>query len=102
MKKGKSAPSGIRRSKAAPLPPVEPEDITIKKARNLPMFGPGIVITVPLNLLPAYIQLYGLDVLTRGDVRDREQQLGVLKQPGMLWVKRKPKAAPNTTESEHG
>lgn len=30
------------------------------KARNLPLPGPGIVVKVPLLLLPAYLQLHSL------------------------------------------
>lgn len=42
--------------------PTQPtEDTLIKKARRLPLFGPGLVINVPLHLLPAYFELYGLE-----------------------------------------
>lgn len=67
-----------RRSQPAPKP--EPEDVRIKKARKLPMFGPGIVITVPLSLLPEYLALYQL------------QPTGC-KPSGILLVKRTPNEA---------
>lgn len=35
-------------------------DAHVEKAKNLPMFGPGIVITVPLHLLMEYMELYQL------------------------------------------
>lgn len=37
-----------------------PDSSHIEKAKNLPMFGPGIVITIPLRLLPEYMELYAL------------------------------------------
>lgn len=43
------------------LPPTPDE----RKARNLPMFGPGIVIRIPLHLWPAYAALYGLGSFQR-------------------------------------
>jgi len=49
------------RAKAATAP-VIPEDVSLQKARHLPMFGPGIVITIPLSLWIAYHQeLYHLE-----------------------------------------
>ena len=42
------------------LPPQPSQDALMKKARHLPMFGPGITITVPLGLWPSYQELYGL------------------------------------------
>ena len=48
--------------------PVVPDDVRMKKARHLPMFGPGIVISVPLSLFPEYMELYQLEprVMQRG------------------------------------
>lgn len=45
----------------APAAPVIPQDVRTKKAKKLPMFGPGIVISVPLSLLPEYLKLYDLE-----------------------------------------
>lgn len=59
-KKGKNAPKGVLRGQSH-LPAAEPEDVSMVKARKLPMFGPGIVIVVPLNLLPAYLETYHLE-----------------------------------------
>jgi hypothetical protein len=41
--------------------PVEPIDVRMEKARHLPMFGPGIVISIPLSLWPQYQELYWLE-----------------------------------------
>jgi len=41
-------------------PKPEPTDSRMTRARKLPRFGPGIVITVPLSLLPEYLELYQL------------------------------------------
>jgi hypothetical protein len=35
----------------------------VRKARNLPMPGPGIMVRVPLHLWPAYMELYGLELI---------------------------------------
>lgn len=56
------------------LPPSADE----RKARNQPMFGPGLVIPVPLHLVPAYLSLYGLTPTGWQD-------------PDTLTVKREPK-----------
>lgn len=74
--------------KKAPLLPAEPESARMKKARHLPMFGPGIVITVPLSLLPEYLELYGLEPLQFGEVTEREIATKKRKPAGVLWVKR--------------
>ena len=66
-----------QRTKATAAP-VQPEDVRVKKAHHLPMFGPGIVITVPLSMLPEYLELYQLE------------PSGV-KPSGILLVKRVPK-----------
>jgi len=52
----------VRRNEPKP----DPVDVHLEKAKNLPMFGPGIVITVPLHLLPEYLELYSLQPLDRG------------------------------------
>ena len=41
------------------------ESETMKNARRLPLPGPGIVITVRLDLLPAYLELHHLEPLPR-------------------------------------
>jgi len=58
--------------------PVIPEDASMIKARRLPMFGPGIVITVPWSLYTEYMELYGLE--PQG-----------MRPDGVLTVKRVPK-----------
>lgn len=59
-KKSKTAPRSRRPIAMPKLPAMDPKDVTEQKARNLPMFGPGIVITVPLHLMPSYFKLYHL------------------------------------------
>jgi hypothetical protein len=41
--------------------PIKLEEPDVRKARRLPMPGPGIVVNIPLHLLPAYFKLYGLE-----------------------------------------
>lgn len=41
-------------------------DVRTQKAKHLPMPGPGIVVTVPLHLLPEYLELYRLEPIDRG------------------------------------
>lgn len=43
-----------------PAAPPELKDAHLERAKKLRMFGPGIVITVPLSLLPEYLALYRL------------------------------------------
>lgn len=40
---------------------VKVEAADMQKARRLQMPGPGIKVSIPLHLLPAYLQLYGLE-----------------------------------------
>lgn len=77
-----------RRPQPAPKP--EPEDVRMTKARHLEMFGPGIVITVPLSLLPQYLELYQL--VSQGI---REPKVQQKDGPGeaILLVKRTPTLA---------
>lgn len=67
--------------KSASKPVIIPEAVDVRKAKNLPMFGPGIVISVPLALWPAYRELYHLDKLSRSTRYDVD-----------LFVKRTPNA----------
>jgi hypothetical protein len=67
--------------------PVMLLDVSERKARNLPMFGRGIAISVPLNLLPAYLALYSLQVMSKKDIHDRAVQ-GIHKPDGVLWERR--------------
>lgn len=48
-----------------PSPVVLPETADVRKAKHLPMFGPGIVISIPLHLWPAYAELYHLGTFRR-------------------------------------
>jgi hypothetical protein len=48
-----------------PEPVVLPETPDARKAKHLPMFGPGIVISIPLHLWPAYAELYHLGTFRR-------------------------------------
>lgn len=99
-KRGSPLPRSIRKPKrAVVLPPAEPEDVTMKKARRLPLFGPGIVIPVPAHLYPAYTQLYNLEPMTLQEVSQTEERLGYRKPAGTVWVKRVPQARTKQTES---
>jgi hypothetical protein len=80
-KKSKSFARGMRRS-VQPMPAAEPQDVSMIKARKLPMFGPGIPIKIPLSLLPAYFETYHLE--PRG-----------MSATGVLLVKRVPLAKEN-------
>jgi len=82
------------RKKMPVLPPAW-EEASVKKAKRLPLFGPGLEIMVPLHLLPAYLALYALRPMSRKEVRD-VQKRGVRKADGLLWVRR----APRTAEEE--
>ena len=73
------------RTKAAPG---IPQDARMKKARRLQSPGPGIVVSVPLGLLPEYLALYGLVPMTRGEVIDHEIATKKRKPAGILIVKR--------------
>jgi hypothetical protein len=91
-KKGTRIPrSRVPAPKKVMLPPVQPVDVSVKKALKLERFGPNIEITVPLHLLPAYIDIYHLVPMTLDEVRDAEKRLGKRKPAGMLWVKRVPR-----------
>ena len=69
-------------------PKPELESDTMKRARRLPLPGPGIVITVPLSLLPAYLELHNLAPMTRGEVATNEKATSRRKPAGFLYVKR--------------
>lgn len=77
----------IKREETKPAP----IDVRAQKAKNLPMPGPGIVVTVPLSLLPEYLQLYGLTPMTSGEVRDVAEASRSRRLPGVLYVKRTPR-----------
>lgn len=55
------------RKAAAPKPVILPEPPDMRKAKHLPMFGPGIVISIPLHLWPAYRELYHLEKISRSN-----------------------------------
>jgi hypothetical protein len=96
-KKSKPIPRSRLRSKASPMPSVDPVDITVAKARKLPMFGPGILVKMSLSLGPAYMELYKRVPMTAGEVRDTEERLGIRKPADVVWVKRVPTSTPQRT-----
>lgn len=67
--------------------PVIQEDVPMTKARKLPLPGPGIVVSVPLGLLPEYLKLNNLEPMSRGEVRDLLNATGEPKRYA-LYVKR--------------
>jgi hypothetical protein len=66
----------------------KPIDVRAQKAAHLPMPGPGIVISVPLHLLPEYLALYSLQ-----PAGIREPKVKPTNGPGeaILLVKRVPR-----------
>lgn len=73
-------------STVAPLPL---DDSLTKKAKNLPLFGPGLEIRIPLHLWPAYQQLYGLEVLGPRQIAWLREH-GIPKRDGVVYVRRVP------------
>ena len=71
-----------------PEPAPEPVDPRITKAKNLPMFGPGLVITVPLHLLKEYMDIYQLEP---NGIREPKVQPRSGPGEAILLVKRVPK-----------
>ena len=66
----------------------EPVDVRVQKARRLPMPGPGIVVTVPLSLLPEYLQIYSLQP---NGIREPKVQPKYGPGEAILLVKRVPR-----------
>lgn len=77
----------VRRLTKAPTPKPEPQDVRMKKARNLPMSGPGLITSVPLSLLPEWLALNHLEPMSRGEVRDLLERIGEPRRQG-LYVRR--------------
>lgn len=78
--------------KHSTVPPRPPDDSLTKKVKNLPLFGPGIVISIPLHLWPTYRMMNGLEVLGPKQMAWLAQH-GVPKRDGVLYVQRAPKTA---------
>ena len=74
------------RRDAAQLAP-ETTDSLRERARRLPLSGPGRVTTIPLSLLPAYLELHHLEVLDKAEIRLLAQR-GFRKPDGIAMVKR--------------
>ncbi len=66
--------------------------------KNLPPFQPGVVISIPLELLPAYFQREHLEPLSAKEVADKRGQ-GLRKPDGVLWVKRTTSEGHNANHS---
>ena len=90
MSTRKSARRPVRKTTTKLPPPPHEYEIT-KRARMLPMFGPGITIRVALPLWPAYKGLYQLVPMSPGEVGDTEKRLGRRKPDDVVWVKRVPR-----------
>jgi hypothetical protein len=84
-------PARRRSTVAAPM---APDSTLTRKAKNLPMFGPGIEITIPLHLWPTYKELYGLEVLGPKQIAWLREH-GIPKKDGVLYVRRVPKMKEN-------
>lgn len=80
-----------------PEPRPEPKDSRLERAKKLPRFGPGIVINIPLSLLPEYLALYQLQ-----PAGIREPKVPRRDGPGeaILLVKRIPTHAPARSAGE--
>jgi hypothetical protein len=99
-KRGSPLPRSVRIRPWSPLPAEEPVNQQIERAKKLPMFGPGIVITVSLPLQPAYMELYDLVPMTAREIQDLKSK-GMQKPDGVLWVKRVPKEKKGKTYLTH-
>jgi hypothetical protein len=77
-----------RRSTVAP--PMVPDSTLTRKAKKLPMFGTGIVISIPLHLWPTYKEIYELEVLGPKQIAWLREH-GIPKKDGVLYVRRVPK-----------
>ena len=44
-----------------PMPKEEPVSSRMERAMQLPNSGPGVAVRVPLELLPYYLELHGLE-----------------------------------------
>lgn len=74
-------------NKRSTVAPVVVDSTLTKKAKNFPMCGPGIEISIPLGLLPEYMRLYGLEVLGPKQIGWLREH-GVRKKDGVLYVRR--------------
>jgi hypothetical protein len=70
-----------RRSQRVQKTPLQVKVADAAKVRRLPLPGPGIVVNVPLHLLPAYLELHGLEPLGK-------EQYTPVGRPLYLLVKR--------------
>jgi hypothetical protein len=61
---------------------------TFQRASKLPAPTPGVVVTVPLALWPAYQELHQLVAMDRAEVSKTEERTGTRKEPGVVWIKR--------------
>lgn len=77
-----------RAVRKTPPAPLATEDKLVQRAKKLPLPGPGITVTVALPLEPTYLEIYRLEPMSRGEVRDFEIRNKVTKPAGVLWVKR--------------
>jgi hypothetical protein len=63
-----------------------------QRAQRLPAPTPGTVVTIPLDLWPAYQELHQLAAMERAEVNKLEQRTGTRKEAGVVWVRRTGKA----------
>jgi hypothetical protein len=59
---------------------------TAQRVAKLPALQPGVQVTIPLDLLPAYLNLYHVAAMDRTAVSKLEERTGTRKEPGVLWV----------------
>jgi hypothetical protein len=59
---------------------------TAQRVAQLPPLLPGVLVTIPLELLPAYLNLYHIEAMDRTAVSKLEERTGTRKEPGAVWV----------------
>jgi hypothetical protein len=69
-------------------PKPEPVSARMQRAHKLPLLGPDLIVTIPLSLLPEYLELHGLSPMSIGEVADVVKASGRMRRPGVLYVKR--------------
>jgi hypothetical protein len=60
---------------------------SVQRAAKLPAPVPGTVVTVPLDLWPAYQEIHQLAAMEPAEVSKTEERTGTRKEPGVVWVK---------------
>ncbi len=85
--------AGSRRSIRRPTPGKtlravsnEPRDSLLEQARRQPYLGPNLIVSIPLSLLPAYLELHHLELLSGEELAKKPMVNGTMN--GTEWSKR--------------